>query len=883
MNYSLKDGTVLHGRSYDYKIIRTLGQGSFGITYLASVQMTGALGSIDVQVFVALKEFFMRDINGREGSTVTSGSKQGIYTDYKRKFIKESQNLSKLKHPNIINVVEAFEANNTVYYAMEFIDGGSLDDLISKKKGLSDSQIIELSCQIGAALSYMHSQKMLHLDLKPSNIMMQDSKPILIDFGLSKQYDSNGQPESSTTIGGGTPGYAPIEQTNHKYGEGFPITMDVYALGATMFKMVTGQRPPVASDILNDGFPSEWLIKHKVSQSLCAIIEKAMSPMRKTRYQNVSDVISDLSSLEVCEKGDEDEERTHVDNNPIGYFLKKVGDPAYGTFKIIKVPVTDPITEPEEILISYRDNANKEKGYVVNLRKSGMNTVQFYDKKGLSNPTLLPCGIPDDVIDFIRKHGFLSATHWENEESTTPADDDFGFDIQISFKNGQNTYFTRRVQHAHPSWHSILYEEVRPLLFNTTINKLITKSTAEKAKVITIKDTTSKIVLSYKSPRIGSHHLDEADFSHIITRDKIDEFSIDNSIFKEIVSQLRQLKIEVTNDKPFNTLDYSETPGELDVQFYDDNGLYQKANLIAFNSDRCGGNIINRNIGELSGIIANIVGQYSFSKDSTPIIPSETKLLEISFISPSDNTRNNLTINSNQIIFNEVEHQFSPAELQIIIKKINDRFNGLKLDTPSSYSGNNEHDFSIKAYEIADTPSEVIWIDQIGVSCYGNVNLSLFSAESFIREELIEQYFQEDSDIKTIEPTDPINKGKISDKDTRKFLSYIYFMLAGGELFCFGKDYYTFHFGELLNLEVTWLTDGYFICHLIGAILLFLPIWCKKNTLLIAFIGALFVGTSYYYELNSYSLWFWLLVVILVLTVVCAWMLSLFNPKKHRK
>lgn len=91
----------------------------------------------------------------------------------------------------------------------------------------------------------MHSNKMLHLDLKPKNIMLdKDGKSYLIDFGLSKQYTETGEPESSTKVGAGTPGHAPIEQANYREGKGFPVTMDIYALGATMFKMLTGQRPP---------------------------------------------------------------------------------------------------------------------------------------------------------------------------------------------------------------------------------------------------------------------------------------------------------------------------------------------------------------------------------------------------------------------------------------------------------------------------------------------------------------------------------------------------------------------------------------------------------------------------------------------------------------
>ena len=299
LDYSLEYGTVLNGKCYDYKIVKTLGRGSFGITYLAAVQMRGELGAIDATVYVAIKEFFMHEINGRDGSTVTCGSKTGLYERYKNKFVSEATNLSKFKSQNIIKVIELFDANDTVYYAMEYIDGGSLDEVIAKEGTLSELKTMELTKQIGNALKVMHSKNMLHLDLKPSNIMMRDiNTPVLIDFGLSKQFDENGNPESSTTIGGGTPGYAPIEQSNYtgKYDGHLPSTMDIYALGTTMFKMLAGHRPPEASVIVNDGFPKEELIAHNVSTKTLKLVQKAMCPTKKGRFQTIVELLMSIDS-----------------------------------------------------------------------------------------------------------------------------------------------------------------------------------------------------------------------------------------------------------------------------------------------------------------------------------------------------------------------------------------------------------------------------------------------------------------------------------------------------------------------------------------------------------------------------------------------------------
>ncbi|MBM6883971.1 serine/threonine-protein kinase, partial [Bacteroides caecigallinarum] len=211
---TLKSGTLLQGKSYIYTIRKVLGQGTFGITYLATtkVKVAGALGSLETTMQVAIKEFFMRDINGREENTVTTGSQGGVYANYKKKFAREAENLSKLDHPHIVKVLEYFEANNTVYYAMEYVEGGNLDAYITQHNGLPEAECVKYARQIGSALSYMHAHKMLHLDLKPGNIMLRPNKDaVLIDFGLSKQYNENGEPESSTSVGSGTPGYAPLE------------------------------------------------------------------------------------------------------------------------------------------------------------------------------------------------------------------------------------------------------------------------------------------------------------------------------------------------------------------------------------------------------------------------------------------------------------------------------------------------------------------------------------------------------------------------------------------------------------------------------------------------------------------------------------------------
>ena len=299
METALKIGTILQNGKYT--IVKSLGQGSFGITYLATTKLTmnGQWGQMNATVYVAIKEFYMKDLNNRtlDGTTV-EGTENTMVKNYRQKFRKEAENLAKLNHPNIVKVFDVFDENNTTYYVMEYIDGGTLDDYIETQIHLSEDEALKCAIEIGNAMSYMHKHRMIHLDLKPKNIMRDKKGHLyLIDFGLSKQYDENGEPESSTSIGLGTPGYAPLEQANFKQDGTFPVTLDIYALGGTLLKMLTGQTPPDASTILNEGLPVERLMRSSTQKDVIDIVVKMMSPMLKERYQTVEAVIMALQKV----------------------------------------------------------------------------------------------------------------------------------------------------------------------------------------------------------------------------------------------------------------------------------------------------------------------------------------------------------------------------------------------------------------------------------------------------------------------------------------------------------------------------------------------------------------------------------------------------------
>lgn len=255
---NLQPNSILQGGRY--KIIEALGQGGFGITYLA-IQ-----SGLDRKV--AIKEFFMREMCERDASTshVTLGteSSRATVNRFREKFLKEARHIAKLNHPHIVRIIDVFEENGTAYYVMEYAENGSLSEKVRKQGALSEAAATRYILQVAAALDYIHKQKMNHLDVKPANIMINEKdEAVLIDFGLSKQYDSTTGSQTSTTPVGISEGYAPMEQYKTGGVQEFSPETDIYALGASFFHLLTGIRPPSASDVNEDGVPVNLLKKKR--------------------------------------------------------------------------------------------------------------------------------------------------------------------------------------------------------------------------------------------------------------------------------------------------------------------------------------------------------------------------------------------------------------------------------------------------------------------------------------------------------------------------------------------------------------------------------------------------------------------------------------------
>lgn len=295
----LKQGTLLQGGKY--RIEKVLGQGGFGITYLAEQVMLGRK--------VAVKEFFIKELCNRDGATshVSVGSTGSIemVERFKEKFLKEARLIAAMDNNHIVRIYDIFEENDTAYYIMENIDGGSVDALV-KDRALQETYALKIIKEVGSALEYIHMQNILHLDVKPSNILLRkNGDAVLIDFGISKRYDDAGG-QTSTTPVGISKGYAPIEQYNQGLQNFSPAT-DVYSLGATLFKLLTGQTPPEAPSLLDDDEFPECPVK--VSSSYWSAIEKALEPRKKNRYQTVNDFIEALTIKNSINNNEENQRR----------------------------------------------------------------------------------------------------------------------------------------------------------------------------------------------------------------------------------------------------------------------------------------------------------------------------------------------------------------------------------------------------------------------------------------------------------------------------------------------------------------------------------------------------------------------------------------------
>lgn len=289
----MEPGTLLYDR---YIVGKVLGYGGFGVTYI------GWDGKLEQKV--AIKEYlpseFSTRMPGRSQITVFNGEKNEQFRDGLRKFVEEAKHLAKFQNqPGIVKIFDAFEENDTAYIIMEYLDGETLTSYLKKVKRIPEDVAVAMLTPIMESLQVVHDEGMLHRDIAPDNIFLtKDGEVKLIDFGASR-YATTSHSRSLTVII--KPGYSPEEQYRSRSDQG-PHT-DVYALAATLYKMITGKTPPDAmerrakyenqnKDILDEPHKLE----KKISRSREVAILNAMNVRIEDRTPNVLKFIQELNA-----------------------------------------------------------------------------------------------------------------------------------------------------------------------------------------------------------------------------------------------------------------------------------------------------------------------------------------------------------------------------------------------------------------------------------------------------------------------------------------------------------------------------------------------------------------------------------------------------------
>lgn len=299
----LPTGTILDSGVAKYRIEEVIGQGGFAITYRVTGEVS--FGNVTTEATFAIKELYPADYCMRSGGNqVTSlPSKNDEFSRSVDDFISEAKKLQKLGpgNENIVKVNEVFRANGTAYYVMQYINGETLIHDIMRNGALSYDRAVNVMMPIINAVGYLHDSRINHLDIKPENIMLHggmDGKvPVLIDFGLSVHFKKSGGATSTKGVEGVSDGYSPIEQYTGI--REFRPEADIYALGATLFHIITGIHPRKA-DQLKISEVRDALKSRKVPERAVNAICKALSYAYSDRQKSVAQFKADMGLSQIA-------------------------------------------------------------------------------------------------------------------------------------------------------------------------------------------------------------------------------------------------------------------------------------------------------------------------------------------------------------------------------------------------------------------------------------------------------------------------------------------------------------------------------------------------------------------------------------------------------
>lgn len=282
----LQPGTTLCDGKYT--IEAKIGKGGFGITYKA---IQNGLNRV-----VCIKEYFPAGKCTRatkKNTVFVQGTSEQVFEKYRQAFVREAKMLATLHHPNIVEVLDVFDENNTSYMVMTFVKGKSLQQIVEVRGKLPYPETVNYIAQITNAVGYIHDHHILHRDIKPDNIMITaDFKAILIDFGSAREFEQDKTQVHTSML---THGYAPTEQYTANSRKG--SYTDIYAIGATFYFVLTGQVPMESAARLTEQMPSPKDLVPEIPEEANRTILKAMQLKAENRHQTVHEFMDDIRNV----------------------------------------------------------------------------------------------------------------------------------------------------------------------------------------------------------------------------------------------------------------------------------------------------------------------------------------------------------------------------------------------------------------------------------------------------------------------------------------------------------------------------------------------------------------------------------------------------------
>jgi serine/threonine protein kinase len=271
-----------------YTIEAKIGEGGFGITYKA---IQNGLNRV-----VCIKEYFPAGKCTRatkKNTIFVQGTSEQVFEKYRQAFVREAKMLATLHHPNIVEVLDVFDENNTSYMVMTFVKGKSLQQIVETRGKLPYPETVNYIAQITNAVGYIHDHHILHRDIKPDNIMITaDFKAILIDFGSAREFEQDKTQVHTSML---THGYAPTEQYTANSRKG--SYTDIYAIGATFYFVLTGQVPMESAARLTEQMPSPKDLVPEIPEEANRTILKAMQLKAENRHQTVHEFMDDIRNV----------------------------------------------------------------------------------------------------------------------------------------------------------------------------------------------------------------------------------------------------------------------------------------------------------------------------------------------------------------------------------------------------------------------------------------------------------------------------------------------------------------------------------------------------------------------------------------------------------